>query len=138
MTARLNHIGIAISGESQKQFQKLMKALGLDVAHTEDVPEQGVKTAFLPLPGAAGNLELLDPIDPTGTVARFLAKRGSGVHHLSFEVTRGELEPLWIACANKDFSCFMTPRPGAHAMRVNFVHPASAGGILVEVMEPSS
>lgn len=135
----LNHIGIAVA--DLPAVQKLFGLLGLQVTHTEKVPEQGVNTHFLPLNTIPGNahFELLEVSDPEGTVAKFIEKRGPGIHHLSFTVGRGELEPL---CEKlKTAGCrliYDQPRAGAHGMRINFIHPASAGGILVEVMEPTA
>lgn len=135
--ARLNHIGIAVS--DIPHLRKLFQILGLTIDHTERVDEQGVMTHFLPLPQPAASLELLEPVDPEGTIAQFLAKRGPGIHHLSFEVTRGELDGLCARLVAAGYRLiYKEPRAGAHAMRINFIHPASAGGMLIEIMEPQS
>mgnify|MGYP003351264594 CR=1 FL=1 len=106
----------------------------------EDVPEQGVRTHFIPLGQGGGSqasqIELLEVLDPAGTVARFLESRGPGVHHLSFEVTRGQLDGLCAKLREAGIRLiYDAPKPGAHGMRVNFIHPRSAGGVLLEVME---
>lgn len=133
--ARLHHIGIATS--SSETLERLFGILGASVSHQEEVPEQGVHTRFLPLPGRAPDLEFLVPIDPKGTVAQFLSKRGPGIHHLSFEVEKGRLDPVSKELRNAGFNLlYDMPRLGAHAMRVQFIHPASCGGILIEIMEP--
>lgn len=135
--ARLHHIGIATSEPAR--LETLFAILGTSVAHTEEVADQGVKTRFLPLPGRAPDLELLVPIDPQGTVAQFLAKRGPGIHHLSFELEKGRLEAASAELRSQGFRLiYDAPRLGAHAMCVQFVHPASCGGILIELMEPST
>lgn len=134
--ASLNHIGIAVA--DLPQLKKLFAILGLTVGHEEAVPEQGVNTHFLPLPREQANLELLEVIDPQGTVAKFIEKRGAGIHHLSFLVKKGELDPLCSRLRDEGFRLiYEAARPGAHSMRVNFIHPASAGGMLIEVMEPA-
>ena len=131
---RLNHIGIAI--DRLPEMTRLFALLGLAVDHVEPVPEQGVRTHFLPLPVDLVNLELLEVTDPAGTVARFIEKRGPGIHHLSFEVTRGELDSLCAKLRDEGFKLtYDSPKAGAHQMRINFIHPASAGGILIELME---
>ena len=134
--ASLDHIGIAVA--DLPGLQKLFSILGLKTNHSEDVPEQGVRTHFLPLPAVQGHIELLEVTDPDGTVAKFIQKRGPGIHHLSFLLKRGELDPL---CAQLKASGYRLtydkPASGAHAMRINFIHPASAGGLLIELMEPS-
>jgi methylmalonyl-CoA epimerase len=132
--AVLNHIGIAVSDRAG--LEKLFSLLGLAANHREPVPEQGVVTHFLPLPVATTNLELLEPTDPQGTVARFIASRGPGIHHLSFEVEQGQLDALCASIKQHGYRLvYEEPRAGAHGMRVNFIHPASAGGVLIEVME---
>jgi methylmalonyl-CoA epimerase len=133
--ASLNHIGIAV--KDLTRMKELFSILDLTAEHSEKVPDQGVMTHFLPLPLEQGNLELLEPIDPAGTVAQFIQKRGPGIHHLSFSVKKGELNSLCSRLRSSGFRLIYDhPRPGAHGMKVNFIHPASAGGILVEVMEP--
>jgi methylmalonyl-CoA/ethylmalonyl-CoA epimerase len=137
--ATLNHIGIAAA--DLPQLKRLFLILGMGVASTEAVPDQGVVTHFLPFvtESASSNLELLEVTDPEGTVAKFIAKRGAGVHHLSFRVAAGELDALCAQLKDEGYRLtYDAPRNGAHHMRVNFIHPASAGGILIEVMEPRS
>jgi methylmalonyl-CoA epimerase len=135
--AILNHIGIAVSDRAK--LEKLFELLGLAVNHREPVQEQGVVTHFLPLPHATTHLELLEATDPEGTIAKFIASRGPGIHHLSFEVKRGELDGLCARLSAGGYRLvYESPRGGAHGMRVNFIHPASAGGVLIEVMEKST
>src|SRR6478609_2606095 len=135
--ATLNHIGIAVS--NLPEVKKLFSILGMDVGHTEPVPDQGVNTHFLPFRVEAPNshLELLEITDPEGAVAKFVQKRGPGIHHLSFRVERGQLDALCSRLRGEGYRLiYDTPRPGAHHMRINFIHPASAGGMLIEIMEP--
>jgi methylmalonyl-CoA epimerase len=136
MSARLDHIGVAV--QNLPEIKRLLEILGLGVTSTEPVPEQGVTTHFLPLPRETASIELLEVTDPEGTVAKFIAKRGPGIHHLSFAVKTGELDPLCARLRAAGYRLtYDQPKAGAHSMRVNFIHPASAGGILIEVMEPS-
>ena len=132
----LNHIGIAV--ENAPELKKLFSLLGLETEHSEVVPEQGVTTHFLPLPLLPARLELLEVLDPAGTVARFIKKKGPGIHHLSFEVTDGTFDSLCEKLKKAGYQLiYDTPKQGAHRMRVNFIHPSSAGGILIELMEKS-
>ncbi|MBL7716864.1 MAG: VOC family protein [Bdellovibrionales bacterium] len=132
--AFLNHIGIAVS--ALPQLAQLFQILGLSFKNQEDVPEQGVRTHFLPLPVVQTQLEFLEVTDPEGTVAKFIEKRGPGIHHLSFQVKTGELDPLCATLRKAGYRLtYDAPKKGAHQMRVNFIHPATAGGILIEVME---
>jgi methylmalonyl-CoA/ethylmalonyl-CoA epimerase len=135
--AQLNHIGIAVA--DLPALKKLFTILGVSVTHTEPVPDQGVVTHFLPFFPKAdqGHFELLEVTDPEGTVAKFIQKRGPGIHHLSFTVGRGELDALCARLRADGYKLiYDAPKAGAHSMRINFIHPSSAGGILLEVMEP--
>jgi methylmalonyl-CoA/ethylmalonyl-CoA epimerase len=134
--ATLNHIGIAVS--DLPAVKKLFAILGMSVHHTEPVPDQGVVTHFLPfaVEKPASHLELLEVTDPEGAVAKFIGKRGPGIHHLSFTVTKGELDALCAKLKAEGYRLtYDAPRDGAHGMRINFIHPASAGGMLIEIME---
>lgn len=135
MQATLNHIGIAAN--NLPALKKVFSLLGLGITHSEPVQEQGVVTHFVPLPLQQAALEFLEVSDPAGTVARFIEKRGPGIHHLSFTVKKGELDPLCAKLKKEGMKlAYEAPRNGAHKMRINFIHPSSAGGILIEVMEP--
>ena len=134
MSIRLNHIGVAV--QNLPEMQKLFSLLGLKVTGTELVPDQGVTTHFLTLPEGRASIELLEVTDPEGTVAKFIAKRGPGIHHLSFTVDFGKLDALCSELRAEGIRLvYNIPKKGAHSMRINFIHPASAGGILLEVME---
>jgi methylmalonyl-CoA/ethylmalonyl-CoA epimerase len=125
----LDHIGIAVrSIESAAIYQ----ALGLTIDHVETVATQGVRTAFLSAGDA--NLELLEPTGPDTSVAKFIEKRGEGIHHLCFRVTNLEehlarLQAAGFRLINE------APVPGAHGCRVAFLHPAAGNGVLIELSE---
>ncbi|MGK5089807.1 VOC family protein [Bdellovibrionota bacterium FG-2] len=137
--AYLSHIGIAV--ENLDKLKPIFDILGMSIEGFEDVPTQGVRAHFVPLQaleqGQASRLELLECTDPLGPIAKFITKKGPGVHHLAFGVAKGELDAVCerIRAAGYQFT-FSLPQRGAHSMRVNFVHPATTGGVLVEVMEP--
>lgn len=132
---RLNHIGIAVNDLTK--LKKLLAVMGISSAHSEEVAEQQVNTHFFPVDGSQSNLELLEPLSKDSTIAKFIEKRGPGIHHLSFEVARGELEPLSKRIREAGYRLiYDTPKSGAHSMRVNFIHPSDAGGVLIEIMEP--
>ncbi|HXG57909.1 MAG TPA: methylmalonyl-CoA epimerase [Thermoanaerobaculia bacterium] len=125
----LDHIGIAVRS---LDAAKIYAALGLEVDHVEDVASQGVKTAFLPVGDA--NLELLEPLSPESPVAKFLDKRGEGIHHICFRVENIEahLENL-----QAEGFRLVHPQPveGAHGCRVAFLHPSAGNGVLIELSE---
>jgi methylmalonyl-CoA epimerase len=136
MATTLDHIGIAV--DKLPELKKLFLILGFKTQHTEDVADQGVRAHFLPLPAKQAHLELLEVTDPEGTVAKFIAKRGPGIHHLSFTLGKGELEHISAELRQAGYRLiYDAPRKGAHQMRINFIHPSSAGGILIELAEPS-
>ena len=130
----LNHIGIAVrSIDQQRGFYQ--DSLGLQFEGMEDVPSQKVRVAFF----RAGDvrLELLEPTEPDSTVAKFLEKRGEGLHHLAFTV-----EDIESRIAEFKASGLRmiddTPRAGSHQMQIAFVHPKSSFGVLTELCECGS
>jgi methylmalonyl-CoA/ethylmalonyl-CoA epimerase len=129
----INHIGIAVrSIDAQKPFYE--GSLGAVFEGVEDVPSQQVRVAFFRIGDV--RLELLEPTDPTSTVAAFLEKRGEGLHHVAYTVEGIEAR----IAALKQAGLRMiddAPRPGAHHMRVAFVHPKTTFGVLTELCEPS-
>jgi methylmalonyl-CoA/ethylmalonyl-CoA epimerase len=127
---RLDHIGIAVS--SIDDALGIYRALGLSESKREEVTSQGVITAFLPLGDT--KLELLQPIGPDSPIAKFLAKRGPGVHHLCFEVN--DLDGAVNDLKSRGFRMVNeVPVPGADGKRVAFLHPSAGRGVLIELSE---
>jgi methylmalonyl-CoA/ethylmalonyl-CoA epimerase len=130
----VNHIGIAVrSIDAHRRFFE--GALGAVFEGVEEVPDQKVRVGFLRVNDV--RLELLEPTDPTSTIATFLEKRGEGLHHLAFtvdgiEARIAELKQAGLRMIDD------APRPGAHHVRIAFVHPKSSGGVLTELCEPAS
>lgn len=130
MIGPAHHVGIAV--KRLAPAVERYRALGLDLEYEEDVPTAGVRVAFL----EAGSLhiELLEPQDPSGPVARFLAKRGEGLHHIAF-ATR-DIPSELVRLEEEGFALVdRAPRPGARGRRVAFLHPRSAHGVLIELVE---
>ncbi len=129
MKPHLDHIGIAVrSIESAKIYE----ALGLTIDHVETVASQGVKTAFLSV--GDSNLELLEPTGPHSTIAKFIEKRGEGIHHICLRVD--DLEAHLERLKSQGFRLINEhPVPGAHGCRVAFLHPAAGNGVLIELSE---
>lgn len=127
---KINHIGVAVSDiDGSLAFWR--DALGMQVDHIEDVPSQKATVVFLPV--GESEVELVHPTSDDTGVAKFLAERGGGVHHLCFEVeditgALAELKEKGIRLINE------TPLelPGR---KMAFVHPKSTGGVLVELYE---
>ena len=127
---KLDHIGIAVH-DIQEALKVYQEALGLQLEEIVEVQEQKVRVAFLPVGEA--NIELVQPTaDDTG-VAKFLASRGEGIHHICLEVSNIEaaLERLK---AHHAPLIDRAPRQGAHG-RVAFVHPKGMHGVLLELVE---
>lgn len=130
----VDHIGIAVS--SLIEVVPLWEqALGTVASPAEEVPSQRVRVRFL----SAGDthLEFLEPTSPDAAIAKFLEKRGPGLHHVAFHVIdlRGKLEEL----ARQGIRLIdATPRPGARGRLVAFAHPSSLGGVLTEYVQDGS
>jgi len=128
---KLDHIGIAT-----RQIDQAMglwrDTLGLALDHTEEVPEQGVRVSMLAI--GETHVELLEPLNEDSPVERFLDKRGPGIHHIAIRVDdiRAELNKLKTKGARLIDE---EPRIGAGGCLVAFVHPASTGGVLLELVE---
>jgi len=127
----LDHIGIAVKS---LDASKIYEALGLTIDHVETVATQGVQTAFLSAGDA--DIELLEPAGADSTIAKFIEKRGEGIHHICFRVDDIEahlarLKSLGYRLINE------APVPGAHGCRVAFLHPAAGNGVLIELSEKS-
>ena len=128
---KIDHIGIATRGiEDALGFWR--DALGLEVKHTETVEEQGVRVAMLPV--GEPRVELLEPTGPDSPVAKFLEKRGPGIHHVAVRVAdiRAALARLKAEGARLIDE---EPRVGAGGCLVAFVHPAASGGVLLELVQ---
>jgi methylmalonyl-CoA/ethylmalonyl-CoA epimerase len=128
---KLDHIGIAVRSIDAAQ---IYEALGLTIDHVETVETQGVKTAFLSV--GDSNLELLEPTGPQSTIARFIEKRGEGIHHICLRVD--DIDAELARLKEKGFRLINdAPVPGAHGCRVAFLHPAAGNGVLIELSEKS-
>lgn len=129
----INHIGIAVESIAKhREFYE--KTLGAQFETAEEVSSQKVKVAFFKVGDI--RLELLEPIDPTSPVAKFIAKRGEGLHHIAYTVAdiNDRLAELKTAGAQLIDE---RPRAGAHHMRIAFLHPKSSAGVLTELCEPA-
>jgi len=128
--ARLAHLGVIV--HRLDTAQPFYARLGLSPARRESLDRERVRVTFLPVANA--EIELLEPAGPEGPLSRFLAARGEGIHHIAFEVDDIE-RALAIAVASGMRTIDQVPRPGAHGTRVAFLHPGSAHGILLELVE---
>lgn len=130
---KIAHIGIAV--ESIEQWIGFYRdVLGLDYSGFEEVPEQKVRVAFLTI--GESSIELLEPTSDDSPIAKFLKKRGSGIHHIAIQV-----DDIEAALArHREAGARLIdnePRIGAHNMKIAFIHPKASGGVLLELCEPS-
>ncbi|MGH7730490.1 MAG: methylmalonyl-CoA epimerase [Candidatus Eiseniibacteriota bacterium] len=127
----LSHIAMAVR-EADPLVAILVGALGAIRGEEELLDGGGLRVVFVRL--GSVTLELLEPRSPDHTVARFLEKRGEGLHHVSFEV--GNLEAALAGCRAAGIQLLdEAARPGAHGTRVAFLHPKRLGGVLVELCQ---
>jgi methylmalonyl-CoA epimerase len=123
----LDHVAVAVASleEASRQFQLMT---GDSCSPVEVLEAQGVRVAFV------GSVELLEPLGPETTVGRFLAARGSGLHHIGYRVP--DLPAALAQAVDLGFDLVDTePRPGARGHLVAFLHPRSTGGTLVEFVQ---
>ena len=131
---KINHLGIATKGidEALKFWED---ALGLQNVHTEVVEDQKVKVAMLPL--GESRIELLEPTSGDSPISKFLEKRGGGIHHIAVEVE--DIEAALAKLKEQGMRLIdESPRVGAEGCLVAFVHPASANGVLLELVQTTS
>jgi methylmalonyl-CoA/ethylmalonyl-CoA epimerase len=132
MKATLDHIGIAVS-DLNAALSFYRDALGLEIGAAEEVASQRVRAHFVGTEGAA--IELLEATAADSPIAKFVEKRGPGLHHITLRVDdiRGALAMLTqrgVRLIDNE------PRPGAHGTLVAFIHPSAAHGVLVELVQP--
>jgi methylmalonyl-CoA/ethylmalonyl-CoA epimerase len=132
MKAVLDHVGIAVRDlEDALRFYR--DALGFEIEAPEEVASQRVRAHFIPLGDSA--VELLEATAPDSPIAKYLEKHGPGLHHLTLRVedvraALAQLKARGVRLIDE------TPRPGAHGSLVAFIHPSSAHGVLVELIQP--
>jgi methylmalonyl-CoA epimerase len=128
---KIDHIGIAVKDISSV-LGFYADALGLENLGYEVVEKDGVRVAFLPV--GESRFELLEPLNEESPVAKFIAKRGEGIHHICLDVdsvseTLDEMKQRGLQLIDQQ------PRPGAHHKQVAFVHPKASSGVLIELSQ---
>lgn len=130
---KVDHIGIAV--RSLDSALNVYASLGIHAAGTEEVPSEGVRIAFLPV--GESQLELLEPLAADTVIAKFLERRGEGLHHIALAVhdvvaAMDGARTAGLAVIDE------IPRRGARGRQVAFVHPKSTGGVLLEFVQPAT
>ncbi|HEX8738157.1 MAG TPA: methylmalonyl-CoA epimerase [Pyrinomonadaceae bacterium] len=128
---KINHLGIATKGiEEALKFWE--NALGLENVHSEVVEDQKVRVAMLPI--GESRIELLEPTSEDSPISKFLEKRGGGIHHIAVEVE--DIEAALLKLKREGARLIdEQPRIGAENCLVAFVHPSSASGVLLELVQ---
>ena len=131
MIKKIHHIAVVVKNldEALELYDNLF---GTKPSKIETIQQQGVKVALLPM-AEGGEIELLEPIDPQGGVAKFLESRGEGIHHICFEVENVDQE----LCVLADKGAQLLDKQGRPGLagKVGFIHPKSTKGVLIELVQ---
>ncbi len=133
MITALDHIAIAVP-DFEAAIKRFMEDFGLPFDGTEDVVSAKTKTAFFNLPPT--HIELVHPLGGEGPIAKYLEKRGGGIHHLCFRSDNIEEDVERLKAKGYQFLSD-APSPGAHNSKVIFIHPKSCDGVLIEINQPA-
>ncbi len=133
MLSRIDHIGVAVE-DIDASLALYEQAYAMELVHREVVEEQGVEAVLLDV--GENHVELLRPLGPDTPVGKFLAKKGPGMHHVAYQVA--DIEATLEALRGAGLRLIdETPRIGIRNSRVAFVHPASTGSVLTEIVQPA-
>ncbi len=133
MLTMIDHVGVAVE-DIDAALALYRGALRMPMVHRETVAEQGVDAALLDV--GDGHVELLQPLGPETPVGKFLTRKGPGLHHVAYRVVDVE-EALGALAAAGLRLIDEQPRTGIRGSRVAFLHPASTGGVLTEIVQPA-
>lgn len=132
----IDHVGIAVS-DFDAAVAYYAEAFGMTVAHEEVNEEQGVREAMLSVGESGSSIQLLAPLSPDSPIGRFIATRGEGIQQLAYRVR--DLDAVCATLRERGLRLlYDEPKRGTAGSRVNFIHPKSAGGVLVELVEPAT
>ncbi len=130
----IDHIGLAV-GDLDAAIAMYETVFGMRCVHTEVNEEQGVREAMLEVGDSGSYLQLLSPLSPDSTIGRFLDKNGPGMQQMAYRVD--SIDEVSAHLRDQGLRLlYDEPKRGTAGSRVNFVHPKSAGGVLVELVEP--
>lgn len=130
----IDHVGLAVSDlDAAIAFHR--DVLGMELAHTEENPEQGVREAMMRI--GDSHIQLLAPLTPDSTIAKFLDSKGPGMQQVAYRVA--DIDAVSTTLRDRGLRLlYDEPRRGTSNSRVNFIHPKDAGGVLVELVEPAA
>jgi methylmalonyl-CoA/ethylmalonyl-CoA epimerase len=131
----IDHVGIAVS-DFDAAVAYYAEAFGMTVAHEEVNEEQGVREAMLSVGESGSSIQLLAPLTLDSPIGRFITTRGEGIQQLAYRVR--DLDSVCATLRERGLRLlYDEPKRGTAGSRVNFIHPKSAGGVLVELVEPA-
>jgi methylmalonyl-CoA/ethylmalonyl-CoA epimerase len=131
----IDHVGVAVP-DLDEAIALYRDTYGMTLAHEEVNEEQGVREAMMAVGGSGSHIQLLAPLTPDSTIAKFLDRSGPGVQQVAFRVE--DLEDVSAVLRDRGLRLlYDQPRRGTSNSRVNFIHPKDAGGVLVELVEPA-
>jgi methylmalonyl-CoA/ethylmalonyl-CoA epimerase len=136
MINRIDHVGLAVR-DLDAAIAFYERTFGMHLVHEEVNEEQGVREAMLAVGDGDTRIQLLAPLTPESTIAKFIGRSGPGLQQLAFRVT--DVEAVSATLRERGLRLlYDAPRRGTSDSRVNFVHPKDAGGVLVELVEPAA
>lgn len=130
----IDHVGVAVE-DIEAELALYRDTLGMPLVHRETVTEQGVDAALLDV--GTGHVELLQPLGPDTAVGKFISRRGTGLHHVAYRV-RDVQQTLERLATSGLRLIDEHPRIGIRGSQVAFLHPASTGGVLTELVQPAN
>ena len=131
----IDHVGIAVS-DFDAAVTYYAENFGMTVVHEEVNEDQGVREAMLSVGESGSSIQLLAPLTPDSPIGRFIATRGEGIQQLAYRVR--DIDAVCATLRERGLRLlYDEPRRGTAGSRVNFIHPKSAGGVLVELVEPA-
>ena len=132
----IDHVGVAVRALDEA-IAFYRDAFGMQVAHEETNEEQGVREAMIAVGDSGSFIQLLAPLSPESTIAKFLDRSGPGIQQMAYRVT--DVEQVSAILRERGLRLlYDAPRRGTADSRINFIHPKDAGGVLVELVEPAS
>jgi methylmalonyl-CoA/ethylmalonyl-CoA epimerase len=136
MFSRIDHVGIAVP-DLDRAIEFYRDTFGIVSVHEEINEEQGVREAMLAVGDGSTRIQLLAPLTPDSTIAKFIDRNGPGLQQVAYTVA--DVEAAAAQLREKGLRLlYDSPRRGTAGSRVNFIHPKDAGGVLIELVEPAA
>lgn len=132
----IDHVGVAVP-DLDEAIAFYRDSYGMELAHEEVNEEQGVREAMMRVGASGSCIQLLAPLSPESTIAKFLDRNGQGIQQLAYRVE--DIDAVCATLRERGLRLlYDTPKRGTSNSRVNFIHPKDAGGVLVELVEPAA